>query len=491
MTPLFGQEHGYWRPATMLVLGLAHRMGGAFGVHLLALALHTINSFAIRSLVARVLPSGPALWVAVMFAVHPVQAESVAWCAALNDPLWVTFALQAMLAAARWRDAGRRGLPWLVGAFVFLSLSAKEAGAVTIPLVLATLVWLPTRSNAPKQPAAWRRALAMSMTAAALWFVARSAARGDSFDLGLLRRQASPLSGLTDVLRWPQLLVAQLGLLIAPLPQNPVRTVPELPAGTSMVFTIAVGIAAVAVWSWRRRLSNRARFGLALMLLPVLPTVFNERTIGIYPIADRYAYLSAAGVSLLLAVLPGVWRWPRLLWLAPLLIAPWTFRSTWLWSDMRSFCDNAVAVAPDDPLVLTLAGDHHLTLAMKGDWWALGQAYSLYSRAIAAVPAAESRVQLRRSAVTANLGFAWCKLLRTDLEIGTADEALAAFQVAIEAAPENASAWVGMGIACGKLRRLDAANEAFHRALQLDPDSSGAKQGLEHLQAMRTKPLLR
>ncbi|MCA8951930.1 MAG: hypothetical protein KDE27_20645, partial [Planctomycetes bacterium] len=110
--PLFGMQRGFWRPITLLVLWVGHQLGGAFGVHLLALLLHGGNCVLVLGLARRWLLPWPALWVALLFALHPVQVESVAWCAAINDPLWVLFALLAIGSAVRWRDRGSRGLPW-------------------------------------------------------------------------------------------------------------------------------------------------------------------------------------------------------------------------------------------------------------------------------------------------------------------------------------------------------------------------------------------
>lgn len=478
--PMFGVAQGYWRPLTMLALWLGDHLGGAFGVHVLSLLLHLANVLAVRSLAARALPATPALWVALLFALHPVQVESVGWCAAINDLLWPACALQAMRAAVRWRDAGARALPWAAAAWVFAAITAKETGLAALALTAAALRWLPGPAPQPRVPW-WRTALLLGAVAL-VWLSLRAWVRGELPGQVLLGSGIVPVRGIDDLLRLPQLLVAQLGLLLWPLPALPTRSLPPLATPSAVALAIAVGIGIAALWPLRRHLSPTSWLALALLLLPIAPTLLYQRVIGVYPIADRYAYLGTAGLGLLLAQLPRLFTVRWLPWLLPTLAAPAAFQATWTWYDADHFTAYTVVHAPDDPMVLVMAADRHLGRAYDGDGWARLEAQRLYERALAALGADVEGMQPRLSLAAARLGLAWCQLLRA--EKGGEAAVVAAFRAAVDTAPENVRAWTGLGIALGEARQFDAARQAFATALQLDPGNAQAQSALARLRQL-------
>jgi hypothetical protein len=119
--PLWGPTFPHWRPLTQLLLALAYSSGGAVAVHVLALALH-LGAVGIAWRIAHQLlePRAAAL-VALAFGVHAVQAESVAWAAALNDPLWGLGALLAI-------DAHLRAGPQRMAPVAVLGVRARARG---------------------------------------------------------------------------------------------------------------------------------------------------------------------------------------------------------------------------------------------------------------------------------------------------------------------------------------------------------------------------
>jgi hypothetical protein len=135
----------YYRPVVNLSLWLDERVGGgsAAAYHATNLLLHAINTLLVARLLLLLLGggAGPMLGAAV-FAVHPVQVESVAFAAARTD-LWATcfvlLATLAWLASRREERPPRRALllAGAAGAYVAGCL-AKETAAV-LPVALAAL----------------------------------------------------------------------------------------------------------------------------------------------------------------------------------------------------------------------------------------------------------------------------------------------------------------------------------------------------------------
>ncbi len=119
------------------------------GFHVTQVLLHAVNG-ALVVLLARALGTAPwaALVGAALFALHPVQVESVAWLTCRADVMTATFAVIAMLAFLRHQD---RPAWWTVGVIAiagFLATASKETGSVTPLLLLAALATLPRPPDA-------------------------------------------------------------------------------------------------------------------------------------------------------------------------------------------------------------------------------------------------------------------------------------------------------------------------------------------------------
>src|SRR3989449_2959437 len=152
---------GHYIPLTWMTLGLDYLLWGMnpFGYHLTSLLLHAANAvvffFVVRRILTRALPSrserGHALAVAagfaaLVFAIHPLRVESVAWVTERRDVLSGLFYLVAILLYLRACEGGARGRGWYwlsVGVFVCALLS--KSMVVNLPVVLLILDVYPLR----------------------------------------------------------------------------------------------------------------------------------------------------------------------------------------------------------------------------------------------------------------------------------------------------------------------------------------------------------
>jgi Flp pilus assembly protein TadD len=86
---------------------------------------------------------------ALLFGIHPMRVESVAWITERKDLLCTLFYLAALLAYIRYIASGKRG--HLLFAFLFFTLSLfSKAQAITLPFVLVLLDWYFQRRIGPK-----------------------------------------------------------------------------------------------------------------------------------------------------------------------------------------------------------------------------------------------------------------------------------------------------------------------------------------------------
>lgn len=481
LEPMFGAQGGYWRPATMLAMYCGHTLGGAFGMHLLSLSLHGINTLAVHALARRLVAPSPAFWVALVFAVHPVQVESVAWCAAINDPLWVAAALQALLATLRWLPARRWGLPWAAMGWVLLASAAKEPGVVAAVLTVVAATIGPGARPASARVWLW---VAVAMVGTTLvWFVARAVVHGEWVGQVMAGASVDPFTAFAP-LRAAHLLLAQLALLPWPWPSLLMRSVAPSPTA-EWLAAVVVALAVLSAVAWWRRVPPFVRFAAALVLVPLLPVVVYGRVIGVYPIADRYLYLPVVGFALLLGGSLRCARGRWLPWAVPGVFAAASFVATWNWHDSAHLVAHSIVHAPDDPMVQAMAGDLALDRAFAGDYPAILAAKDHYERVVALVDPGRLDEQRRRSLGTARLGLAWCRLLRREGDASQDEAILAAFRTAVDVGAENAMAWVGLAAANLQLRRFDAAEAAFTEALRRDPKCKPAQSGLQRVREQR------
>jgi len=149
---MFTVMSGHYMPLTWLTHGLDYVLWGMrpAGYHAVNVGLHALAAVIAYFVARRVLAAavGPvqagalragAAVAALIFAVHPLRVESVAWITERRDVLCGVFFLLAVLCYLRALDSGaRRRWYWLAVALAALALASK-AMAVTLPAVLLLL----------------------------------------------------------------------------------------------------------------------------------------------------------------------------------------------------------------------------------------------------------------------------------------------------------------------------------------------------------------
>ena len=219
---------------------------------------------------------------AALFALHPIQSETVVWIAARNDSMAATFALLALWLVdepgeGRWR---------LVGAGILsgLALLSKES-VLLLPVALFLL------DRARCQSIEWRRYLAIgSGLLAALMLRLTSGVGGSplpTMDALVMTAERIPyiLALIGMMIAWPSTLSSAWSLEWLSLP------VPTLLFGLSALGALA--ILPLVVSGSRRRL---ALSGLGIAVLFYLPAIVPIASKGL--VGERYLYLPMAGLVL-------------------------------------------------------------------------------------------------------------------------------------------------------------------------------------------------
>jgi hypothetical protein len=138
-------EHANWHPLTWLSHTLDWQLFGSnpSGHHLTSLLLHSVNVLLLFLFLVRVTgATTESLIVAALFAIHPMNVESVAWIAERKNVLCALFFLLALVAYSRYARHPSVGRYLLVTLLFALGLAAKPM-VVTLPLVLLVLDFWP------------------------------------------------------------------------------------------------------------------------------------------------------------------------------------------------------------------------------------------------------------------------------------------------------------------------------------------------------------
>lgn len=300
----------YYRPLVTLSFFLDVQLWGltSAGFHLTNLLAHLATSLAVLGLGRRLTGSPLAGGIAgLVFALHPLHTESVAFVSGRSDVLSTLLALWALGEYAAWRETGRRWRYALSVAAFFLALTAKEV-AVTLPVLLVLWDWAAGRGGRACARDAGRAALRLTGYAAALALYAglRMAALGR-----VLETDASTWGSLgTRVLTTLDIVATYVRLTVVPYPANAYPLIVPVPWPGSAGFWAGLVPLAAGLWltAWALRRSRALGFGALWFWITLLPFVgVNLLPLSTAIMAERFLYLPTVGFCLVLGAL--LWRW--------------------------------------------------------------------------------------------------------------------------------------------------------------------------------------
>jgi tetratricopeptide (TPR) repeat protein len=407
------------------------------------------------ALFRRVLPSEQAAaWAVVIFALHPLQTEAVAYVFARATLL---SALLCLFCWKAWLDERRR----LAVALFAAALLAKEEGAA-FPLFLLGWEWL----FGDKGPRKWRRVawpitamLALVALAAGRLFYAGIVTAGSGFGFGL-----GAITPVTYLLTQARSFWEYARLLFVPTGLNLDRDFAlstGLDATTLLAWLGLIVVVGAAAWGLRNQRHLYWFLGGLLLLTP---------TSSVAPLADliaeRRMYLPLISFSLFLGFfldralvrVPAVGRRIALLGLA-FLLAACTFSRVMVWRTEESLWRDTVEKSP-----AKVRPKLQLARALAKD-------------GPGAVPERLALLQEARKLSAQNIDVA-LEFGVLHLQTGSPAEALAAFESAAHIEPGNAQVEANRGAALYLLGRLQESEAAFHNALQSDPCNFDARNNL-------------
>lgn len=303
----FSIENEQYYPLTFSTFWLEYQLWGEdpMGYHVVNTVLHALNTVLVVVLGRRLgLSTWMATIVAALFAVHPMQAMTVAWVAERKTLLACLFTLLATLAWLNYLRNQSRATHALAFVFFALALLSKSA------ILLAPLAWLILAVAIVGMPLRRSLLVILPMLVLAVFstFVTRYF-ESEFIDAQALAMIPTPLHRilLAGTAFWWYLLAILVPLRLSPV--YPLWNIgPSQPIWWLGLIALAMAVAVTYVW--RRHIGGVAVFGKAWLLLMLLPTLglLAYGNLAVTPVSNHYVYISSVGLLIGVASWLDSWR---------------------------------------------------------------------------------------------------------------------------------------------------------------------------------------
>ncbi|MBK9338726.1 MAG: tetratricopeptide repeat protein [Lewinellaceae bacterium] len=457
-----------YHPLAVLSLALNYQLSELkpFSYFFVNWALHLANAGLVFYLAWQL--SGKIRWVALftalVFAVHPMHVESVAWISERKDVLYTFFYLLALLRYWRYLTQGARADYWLTFGFFALSLLSKPA-AVVLPLTLLLLDYWKGRAFDRKVWIEKAPFFVLSVAMGIVTLLIQSQKAIASLDL----------YSVADRLFFGcYSLVMYLVRFFVPTPLSAFHPYPPVGKLGWAIQIAPVVLLALAGALWYFRKNRVVVFGTLFYVANII-LVVQFLAIGNTLLAERYTYIPYIGVAFALAMLLAQ-KVPEtsgkaLQWGLVLLVAGvfgyLSRQHIRVWENTETLWSDVIRHYPGAPVPRS------------------NRANFYYEQAVRPENAAQYNALMEKAGVDCDAALASNPNHFASLDIrslvhirlGRPEEAavLAARMTQVE--KNNPKGYVLSGTALQRLKRYDEALANFSRALELNPNEADALNG--------------
>ncbi len=493
-----------WHPLTWL----SHAADVQFfhlepaGHHDMNLLLHTLNVLLLFWVLQRATGCvGRSAMVAALFALHPINVESVAWIAERKNLLSMLFFLLALDAYRRYAFKPDSSRYVQVAVLFAMGLMCKPQ-VITLPFVLLLWDYWPLRRMfadgqessasliAPKSfsDLVWEKLPLLSLSAASAFITIKAQGAGGA--TSWYPPSVRVENAVVAYARYVGMAFWPAGL--APMYPHPGNSLTLWQIATAFLFLLVV--TAVVIASYRRRYLPVGWFWFLGTMVPMI----GLKQVGAQAMADRYAYLPLVGLFMMICWAVPDWFQRRRLqtvWLAVsgvavlLALAMVAHRQIGYWSDHVALWTHTLQVT-------------------TGNWQAennLGMALLRRGRMEEAIPHFRAAAAIDPSDPVSNMNIgiyehshgnvpmaieyykktlslarnpklkaqAYNNLAYAYKDLGDYADAQQNLQAAVSVNPEFVGAWISLGLVAQKSGDLSLAAQAYTHAMKIEPSDFG------------------
>ena len=487
-------------PLVYTTFRLEHALWGLnpAGYHWVNILLHLANALLVWRLlhVLRV----PGSWLAAaIFALHPVQVESVAWITERKNVLMGLFFLLALLAWVEFVEEKSRRTKFYALAMFFYALALfSKTTACTLPAALLLILWLKKKAISPARllQIAPFVALGLVMGLVSIWWERyHQGTEGQLYAIGLPERVLIASRAFwfyLSKLIWP----ANLSFIYPRWPvsaANPLHYV-------SLVAIVGLG---GAVYFTRRYLGRAVEVALLFFAATLSPMLgfFMMWAFRFSFVADHYQYLAAlgplalgaAGITTGLSVIgkKSALLKPAVCGMLLVALGVLTWRQCAMYHDVETLWRTTISKNPDSWMAYNNLGTRLLEIGRTQE------AIANFQKALQIAPdyanghnnlgkallqagrTEESLAHLRRALeLDPNYATAYNNLGNTLLQMGRVQEAIDQYKKASEIAPYYIQAYNNLGAALLQVGRVEESLANLQKALTIDPQYPEAHNNL-------------
>lgn len=373
----------YYRPLNLLWFRVNDAIFGLhpLGWHATAVGLHLLVTFLAYK-VARKVTNRPlvATLTALIFAVHPMRHEVVAWVSGTTESLWAVFFFAAFLAYLKSREVHR--ISWMALSCVLYAfgLLSKET-AIVLPALVFAYAWIyDNHASEPGWQKNWQRfSRALKVPLAyiplvILYLVVRiHVLHGFSHVSGAmsLKKYAFTVPSVIFFYAKQWLLPVHLSAFYD------VSTWTSFSVRHVLFPLLGICVIAVVIWFFRRQLGTReVAFAAVFILIPLAPALDLFAFMPVDLVHDRYFYVPGFGAALLVALAfeklargKVVWHFPQRWLVAALallaLLCYDTANATRYWTNNYDLYSHDIQIAPQN---FVLRVNYGSQLVARGDY---------------------------------------------------------------------------------------------------------------------------
>ncbi len=453
-TPIQGNYH----PLTMFTLAINYAIGefDPTSYHIFNLVFHAINVLLVYWFVKKLVPGQFWLsWItALLFAIHPLHVESVAWVAERKDVLYTLFFLWACIIYLKYLENKSAGNFIVCIVLFFLSLMSKPA-AVIFPVVLVCIDLYKNRVFETKAIIEKIPFFIMALIFGYITYVAQS-------EKGAVGANTIPFPGHFKFFFGFYGLMMYLVKMIVPYnlctfyPYTPINE--PLPNMYYVGFVICMGL---LFWFWRS-LKNGQRliaFGLAFYVANLV-LVAQWLPVGSAIMADRYTYVPLIGIFLIIAYLTQKYAIKEgkitglgygISAIFILVFVPLTYLQSKTWTNSGTLWDQAIKASPSSRAY------NNRAIVLKNDGDEPG-AIEMYTKAVG--------MNRNESEAYTNRGNIYFGQNKDTL-------ALADYRASFAIKPNDATLLSNLGGLYGRMGRLDSAMVFLNKSADMDSTIKG------------------
>ncbi|MES2591220.1 MAG: hypothetical protein V4608_04995 [Bacteroidota bacterium] len=268
--------------------------------HLLNILTHSINCILVFQLLLLLFKNqAHAFWASILFLLHPIQVESVAWISEFRGLCSAFFSLLALIGVFKYFEKNLvftlrsfiTSRHFIIASFLFVLALLSKPSAIVLPCVAGVLAWRFYRDNFKT---IWKGLLIWVLLLLPILVITKASQPNDLAYSGISLWQRFFIAGDSFFFYFSK--------LVFPYPLAVCYgNTPELIVSDKLIYlTTAVCLAIVCFLFIKRKLYPLLFSGVAIIVICVLPVL------GLVPfeyqkhatVADRYVYFGMLGVAL-------------------------------------------------------------------------------------------------------------------------------------------------------------------------------------------------